>query len=1024
MPRSPCSRRVASGYGCGVSGAEPQPDHGGAWRDELITAAPIGLAVVGDDRITEATPRFAWLLDLEPSAVRGASLESVFGGEKATELRNRLALVRAGARTTADVELDVGSPGKRRWLLLTCFRAARLGPDAFGLTLIDITNRRGREDRHVTLQELAAAFAGAVTPDVVGELVIRAVLESVDAVGGVLYLLDDSGTRLTAIVSKHPPPGESMLELDVADDLPACEAVRTRRPVWVQDTDDLLRQFPSVAELFTEIPGWGGHAALPLMQGARVIGALVFSWPVACTFGDDDRSFLLAIADQCSKALHRSEVMRAEREAREHTERVADHVLRLERITGALASASAPDEVIDTFLDKCLDELGASYGAVLVIDEEKRMLVPLGAWSREEPWQMRPLPLDGDTALAATVRTRQPVLLENLDQIRAYAGAEVAHLVDEQAWAIVPLVAYGEVLGALGLRYDGGRHFDADDRALLVRVGRRLGEAIDRSRLFAQQRDAREQAEAAARWLRSVQSMAAALARSATRRDVARALREHLHPATRADYSIVAAVRNDQHDLEVLTGTSSFALNPTDLDESVKKAVVESLMRGRAVEVNDHDEISRVFPALASAGIQSFALLPIRSGRSLVAVLGIGWTRPGGITSEARRLLAIAVSLGGAAFERAAAYDLDHHIADTLQRHLLTSPEMTVPGVAWAARYAPGAVDLTAGGDWYDVIDLGGGRVGVVVGDIVGHGIMAAAAMGQVRSATRALAPRESAVGVLDALDSFVETTGQGSLSSLAYVVLDPATNTAEYAVAGHPPPLLRRPDGSTEFVHDARGPLLGVGVAAPRRSVVRPFEPGSTIVLYTDGLVERRGEPIDEGLADLARVVQEAPPSTHPEGLCDRLLRRFTSTGAAPDDITVLAVTLDRLGPTLRRTYPARLEMLQVIRRDARGWLAANDVPHDLAADVLLASGEACANAIEHGVRGADDDTIEVSFEMDDVLGVVVSVRDPGRWPESARVAERGRGLHIIQSVMDVVDIDSGDDGTTVKMCASLQRG
>src|SRR5690606_36906499 len=152
-------------------------------------------------------------------------------------------------------------------------------------------------------------------------------------------------------------------------------------------------------------------------------------------------------------------------------------------------------------------------------------------------------------------------------------------------------------------------------------------------------------------------------------------------------------------------------------------------------------------------------------------------------------------------------------------------------------------------------------------------------------------------------------------------------------------------------------------------------------------------------------------------EGLCDRLLRRFTSAGSAPDDITVLAVTLDRVGRSLRRTYPARLEMLRVIRRDARSWLDANDVGEDRSADVLLACGEACANAIEHGTSGSEDDIIEVSFEVDDDLGAVVTVRDPGRWPGWSRVAQRGRGLHIMQSVMDVVDIDSGDDGTTVRM-------
>src|SRR5690606_33975207 len=119
------------------------------------------------------------------------------------------------------------------------------------------------------------------------------------------------------------------------------------------------------------------------------------------------------------------------------------------------------------------------------------------------------------------------------------------------------------------------------------------------------------------------------------------------------------------------------------------------------------------------AGVGSFLLLPIRSGRNLVAAMGIGWSSTQPITADARRLLSIGASLGGAAFERAAAYDLDHHIAETLQRHLLTEPITALPGIAWAARYAPGSVDLTAGGDWYDVIELPDGRVGIVVGDIV-----------------------------------------------------------------------------------------------------------------------------------------------------------------------------------------------------------------------------------------------------------------------------------------------------------------
>src|SRR5262249_25714775 len=161
-----------------------------------------------------------------------------------------------------------------------------------------------------------------------------------------------------------------------------------------------------------------------------------------------------------------------------------------------------------------------------------------------------------------------------------------------------------------------------------------------------------------------------------------------------------------------------------------------------------------------------------------------------------------------------------------------------------------------------------------------------AAAMGQLRSATRALAVREDPVGVLEALDSYVTTTRQGHLSSIAYVVLDPIARTADYAIAGHPPPLLRAPDGSTAFIEDTRGPLLGRAKPGTRRSVRHPIEPGSTLVLYTDGLVERRGEALDAGLARLGYLVAETPPAMHPEGLCDGLLQRLADGGTAPDDI------------------------------------------------------------------------------------------------------------------------------------------
>jgi GAF domain-containing protein/anti-sigma regulatory factor (Ser/Thr protein kinase) len=990
----------------------------------VMREAPVGMATFGKDlRCLAANDAFAQLLGHPPAAVVGATLASL-AGEPAGPAWPRLVervdeMLRLGQPGT-EAELRVrGTDGRERSLLATWFMASA-GPGGLptaGVVLVDVSRRlSGGEDRHTALQRLTAAFSAAVTPEAVADVVIRAVCDAVEATGGAVYLVDEAGGRLTAIRSGYPwPPGNLFHSVTVADDLPVSFAVREHEAVWLDDENDLRARFPRSLERSDSGESWGGHAALPLELGGETLGAMVFSWTDRRRFATDEQRFLEAVASNCAQALQRAALFQRERAARHHTERLADQVLRLERITGALASASEPDEVVDRFLDQCLPDLGANYGAVLEVDPRQGALVPLGVRSTSA-WDPRPVLLDGSGPLAQAARSHQSVMLEDRGQIVAMVGDSIAPLSQEQAWAAIPLVAYGELLGVAAIRYDGARQFDADDRAFLDRVGRRLAEALERSRLYAHQRDAREQAEAAARWLRSVQSLAAALARSATRRDVARALREHLQPATRADYSVVAALGADRRSLDVLTGRSSFAVPTEQIGESVRGAVRDSIMRGRGIELEDATAIAAMFPGLAGSGIASFALLPIRAGRRVIGVIGMGWSTPGALTSDVRRLLAIAVSLGGAAFERAAAYDLDHHIAETLQRHLLTEPVLTLPGLSWAARYAPGNVELTAGGDWYDIIELPNGRVALVVGDIVGHGIVAAAAMGQLRSATRALAVREDPAGVLEALDAYVSTTGQGHLSSMAYVVLDPATRTAEYAIAGHPPPLQRAPDGSTVFVEEAHGPLLGIAEAGSRRSVVRSVEPGSTFVLYTDGLIERRGECIDDGMARLAGIARDAEQALHPEALFDRLLEQLDVGGGAPDDITLLVLRFEPVTGHREQTFPARLEMLRVIRTELRSWLEANDLDASAISDIVLACDEACAHAVEHGASSGGSDTIDLTLSADE-RGVVLSITDSGPYVESGAVEEDLPGVQIMYALMHDVQMSSGERGTTVTM-------
>jgi anti-sigma regulatory factor (Ser/Thr protein kinase) len=167
--------------------------------------------------------------------------------------------------------------------------------------------------------------------------------------------------------------------------------------------------------------------------------------------------------------------------------------------------------------------------------------------------------------------------------------------------------------------------------------------------------------------------------------------------------------------------------------------------------------------------------------------------------------------------------------------------------------------------------------------------------------------------------------------------------------------------------------------------------------------------------MARLAGIVAEAEPALHPEGVCDQLLERLAEGGKAADDITLLVGTFDAAGPRRRRRFPARLEMLRVIRGEVRCWLECNDVDPSIVADVVLACDEACANAIEHGLRAIAADTIEVSLaiEGDDL---VITVADPGSWSDRPSGDHRGRGLDIMRALMDHVDI-TVSPGTTVTM-------
>ncbi|MFJ5227827.1 SpoIIE family protein phosphatase [Streptomyces sp. NPDC088400] len=341
--------------------------------------------------------------------------------------------------------------------------------------------------------------------------------------------------------------------------------------------------------------------------------------------------------------------------------------------------------------------------------------------------------------------------------------------------------------------------------------------------------------------------------------------------------------------------------------------------------------------------------------------------------------------------------------AVTLQRSLLPQELEQPDDLRVAATYQPGGGDAAVGGDWYDVITLGAGRTALVIGDVMGRGVRAAAVMGQLRTAVRAYArldlpPHE----VLQLLDGLAAEIDASQIATCAYAVHDPNEGRLIYASAGHLPILVRAEDGTVQRAEDPTGPPLGTGGWLHTSGSI-PLPPGSTAVLYTDGLVERRGEDIDEGVASLERALSGAQGS--PQVVCDRLIRSLGIAADHDDDVAVLVLQHpSRTGPDAELFHNAALDLLGGIeaapraRAFATGVLASWRFPVELCDLGVLATSELVANSLQHGtppmrlrLRRTDRRLIIEVTDGDDHLP---------RRRRAEPVDEAGRGISIIATI------------------------
>lgn len=462
------------------------------------------------------------------------------------------------------------------------------------------------------------------------------------------------------------------------------------------------------------------------------------------------------------------------------------------------------------------------------------------------------------------------------------------------------------------------------------------------------------------------------------------------------------------------------------IEEEVRQGVRIPLGKGfagriaaerRPVSIEHVDHSNVLNPILREKSIRSLLGVPLIAEGAVLGVLHVGTQRTRRFTEGDAELLQLAGDRI-ASMTRTHLNDLDRAAAAALQRSLMPGMLPQVAGLEFAARYIPGDAG-GLGGDWYDVFTLPSGRLGVVIGDVVGRGLQAAVVMGRLRSALRAFAlDEDDPAEVLERLDSNVQHFEDGVMATVLYAIFESSMDRISLSTAGHLPPIVASPGEDAALVAVPVDLPVGVSVGPPRRTTVIDLPPGGLVFLYTDGLVERRGHLLDEGLEQLTDAVTLDDVET----VCTRVLGRLIGGEPAVDDVAMLvarrlpAEGVVPLDVVLSATPRALAEVRSTLRR----WLISTAASPDATADLLVAVGEACSNVVEHAY-GPAGGTVHVHAELEGDA-VAVTVRDSGQW-RSARGQGRGRGTTLMRQCTDDVQVTSGAAGTTVTLRRDLAR-
>jgi serine/threonine-protein kinase RsbW len=723
---------------------------------------------------------------------------------------------------------------------------------------------------------------------------------------------------------------------------------------------------------------------------------------VKSVLGRDPSGLLRVIRTTIFNATERRsyelELLSARRAAEDSERRVRV----LQQIVADLAAAPTEAEVAETVVHAPGLAFGAADATIWLIDPDREQLTAV-ACAGPAVAGYDDVPCASSRPVAEVARRGDLHVIASVAEARDHFPelADTMLRTGRRTVVLLPLTAAptGDgapaVLGVLAFGFAKARELTDSELRVVRLLGHQTGQALDRARLYDDARRREDRATFLAETTRALDEVLRLLPR-------AHRLIERVVPEV-AEW---AAIRLAVGAAGLLAGAGSPAPDPERLAARVAEVTESGEARLTDGEGPDPD----------------LAVLPLCVRGRVLGTLALRMA-PGRRTATAERVfLADLADRAALALENARLYEQERAIARTLQRSLLADTMPTDPRFALESHYRAAGRDLEVGGDWFDAFMISADKLGVVIGDVVGRGIDAATTMGQLRSAVRALASAEAGpAALLESLDRFVGRVETARMATVAYAEIDLETGAMVYACAGHLPPLLAAPDGPAHYLIDGRSGALGSRAGRPDRVEHRVrLRPGSRLLLFTDGLVERRDRPIDRGFEMLSREYtrrRDAPL----EGLTAALAGAMVG-GDHADDVCLLCFALGTQDH-LDRTITADPMQVALLRKDLRGWLISHGVDAQSCQAVLLATSEAAGNAVEHGCRDNPLGLVEVAASIDDDA-IEVRVADQGQWRTSQADVTRGRGLRLIRQVMDDVRIVHGTMtlGTTVRM--RLLRG